>query len=66
MLDRLEAETMQFLGRGFEFVDLVGGEGVASLLGPVGLAVENVEVEAELLELLLPAWPRCNDFTTQV
>ena len=49
---------MQLLGGGFELVDLVGREGVAGLLVPVGLAVEDVEVEPDLLELLLPARPR--------
>ena len=43
---------MQRLGRRLELVDLVGGEGVAGLLGPVGLAVEHVVVEAELSSLL--------------
>ena len=55
VLDRLEAHAVQLLGRGFELVDLVGREGVAGLLGPVRLAVHDVVVEAELLELVLPA-----------
>ena len=62
MLDRLEAQLVQRLGRGLELVDLVGGEGVAGLLVPVGLAVHDVVVEAELLELALPAGTRGGGF----
>ena len=63
MLDRLEAEAVQRLGRRLQRVDLVGCEGVTGLLGPVGLALQHVVVEAQLLELLLPARPRRRGFT---
>src|SRR5438128_6643934 len=58
MFDRLEAEAMQFLGGGLHLVDFVRGENVSRLLGPIGLAVEGVEIEVQRLELLLPAGPR--------
>ena len=49
VLDGLEAKAVQRLGRGLQRVDLVGGEGVTGLLGPVGLALQHVEVEAQLV-----------------
>src|SRR5262249_60527956 len=52
------------LGRRFELVDFVGGEGVAGLLAPIGLAIQDVVVEAQLFELLLPARPRCRGLAT--
>src|SRR5262249_18864728 len=59
MLDSLQAKVVQRLGRGFDFVDLVGGEDVAGLLGPIGLALQDVVVEPQLLALLRPPGPRC-------
>ena len=57
---------MQLFGRGFELVDFVGREGIAGLFVPVGLAVHDIVVEAEFLDLVLPARPRRYCFTTHV
>ncbi len=63
IVDGLEAEAVQRFGRGLQRIDLLGGEGVTGLFGPVGLALQHVEVEAQSFELLLPARPRRRCFT---
>ena len=58
IFDGFQAYAMQCLGRRLQLIDFVGGEDVAGLLGPVGLALHDVVVEAQLLELVLPARAR--------
>ena len=63
ILDRLQAQAMQFVGGGFEGVDFMGSEGIARRLVPVRIIVDRaMKIEADLLALGLPVGSRFRGF----
>jgi hypothetical protein len=57
-LRRLDHALLELVGRRLERVDLRGREAIAGALVPVDLAVERVEVETQVLDLLRPVHAR--------
>ena len=58
-----EAEVMEFIGRGFECVYLLGGENITSAFIPIRRAIKGMKTEPNAFDFGLPIWSNSDDFS---